>query len=684
MLSATTDPTEGSAKATVIGVCSGVRLVQSRKKQLDAPESRGPAVEVAAGAAAEPATAAAAATCAAAATTAAAETIAVAAAVATTTWQVRASIGGVRLCSVLCRSVPFCAVLCGSERFSRSGAAGSGLGASFSRVGRLVSGKGERVQVFGRRFSGLGRLFPGGAAVFRGGAAGFRSGAAGSGLGAAVFRSGAAVSTWGGSFQGWGGRFQVWDGRFRSWGGGFQVCGGCFQVGRRFSGAATSMRKAARAAKSARATTRVRLLCACGLGGNAGGKTIIEFASTCCLDYATSLVAAPPTCPLAVGSESALGCDALEDRQFELEFLAAASPHLCAMLLAPEGDPDALDIPTPRTYAEAVSGPWASRWRAAMDSKMASYRSTGTHVDEVPPPGANVVNGMWIFRVKRPPGSPLVVKVHYVSRGFRQRKGVDFFQTFTPTPKMTTLRVLLHVAAQRDYKLHSFEFSTAFLQGSLHKEVWLRRPSAFIGTFPPRTQWRLMRPICGFRQAPREWHDTLRSTMSDLGFEPSSADPLMFGHRDLGELHHYLGLQITKDRDARTITLSQSHMVQQVLQRFELQHSTVHRTPLPVGQGLTGPFPDEPFEPSGPYAELVGCLMYLITCSCLDLAFPLSILALFVVPGRHRLVHWTASVRVAKYLVTTSGVGLVLGGRQFVVLTGHFDSSLDHWDKKAC
>ncbi|CAI7797484.1 unnamed protein product [Closterium sp. NIES-54] len=87
---------------------------------------------------------------------------------------------------------------------------------------------------------------------------------------------------------------------------------------------------------------------------------VTEFASTRCLDYATSLMAAPPTSPLAIGGESALGCDALEDRQFELEFLAAASPHLCAMLLAPEGDLDALDIPTPRTYAEAVSGPWAS------------------------------------------------------------------------------------------------------------------------------------------------------------------------------------------------------------------------------------------------------------------------------------------------------------------------------------
>ncbi|CAI7843347.1 unnamed protein product [Closterium sp. NIES-54] len=144
---------------------------------------------------------------------------------------------------------------------------------------------------------------------------------------------------------------------------------------------------------------------------------------------------------------------------------------------------------------------------------------------------------------------------------------------------------------------------------------------------------------------------------------------------DLGELRHYLGMQVTRDRAARTITLSQSHMVLQVLQRFGLQHSTLQRTPLAVDHKLTGPFPNEPFEPCGPYAELVGCIMYLMTCTRTDLAFPLSILAHFVVPGRHHPVHWTAAVRVAKYLATTSGVGLVLGGRQSVVLTGHFDSS---------
>ncbi|CAI7902539.1 unnamed protein product [Closterium sp. NIES-54] len=192
---------------------------------------------------------------------------------------------------------------------------------------------------------------------------------------------------------------------------------------------------------------------------------------------------------------------------------------------------------------------WDAAKGAAMDAKMASWKSTGTYVDEVPLPGANIVDGMWIFRVKRPPGSPPAFKARYVARGFSQREGVDYFQTFSPTPKMTTLR----------------------------------------------------------------WHDKLKTTLAALGFAPSTADPSLFLRTDtslppfyvlvyvddlvfatadtkaltlvkselqkrhtctdLGELRSYLGLRITRDRAQRTITLTQLHMVHQVLQRFGFQFS---------------------------------------------------------------------------------------------------------------
>ncbi|CAI7807727.1 unnamed protein product [Closterium sp. NIES-53] len=227
------------------------------------------------------------------------------------------------------------------------------------------------------------------------------------------------------------------------------------------------------------------------------------------VDYAASL-GLDSFCPPSVGGELALGCDVLEDRQFELECLAAAASHLASTLLCHEGDLDALDILTPRTYAEAITG--------------------------------------------------------------------------------------------------------------LHEAIWLRRPCGFTGSFPKGTQWSLRRPVYGLRQAPSEWHETLgTTTLATLGFAPSTADPSLFLRTDtfllpfyvlvhtctdLGELWSYLGMQITRDRARCTITLTQSHIVQQVLQRFDFSWSSPQRTPLSTGHSLSAPPLDESVEPSGPYQSL--------------------------------------------------------------------------------
>ncbi|CAI7882833.1 unnamed protein product [Closterium sp. NIES-53] len=218
---------------------------------------------------------------------------------------------------------------------------------------------------------------------------------------------------------------------------------------------------------------------------------------------------------------------------------------------------------------------------------------------------------------------------------------------------MTTLRVLLHVAAQRDYELHSLDFSTAFLQGSLHEEIWLRRPPGFTGSFPAGTQWSLRRLVYDLRQAPREWHDTLSTTLAALGFAPSTADPSLFLRTDATLPPFYVLVYVDDLVFATADTEALAHMKSELQKR----HTCTD------------------LEPSGPYPELVGCFMYLMTSTRPDLAYPLSLLARYVAPDRHRKVHWDAATRVLRYLCSTSGMGLVLGGRAQVVLTGHADTS---------
>ncbi|CAI7883757.1 unnamed protein product, partial [Closterium sp. NIES-54] len=287
---------------------------------------------------------------------------------------------------------------------------------------------------------------------------------------------------------------------------------------------------------------------------------LLDFAAACRPDYATALVAESESAsPPSVG---------------------AAVPRFASMLLAPEGDPDAPDIPTPRSYAEAIMGPYSSQWQAAMDAEMASWKSTGTYVDEVPPPGANIVDGMWIFRVKRPPCSSSAFKAPYVAQGFS-------------------------------------------------------------------TQWSLRRPVYGLRQAPREWHDTLRTTLAALGFAPATADPSLFLCTDTSLPPFYVLVYVddlvfaTADTEALTLVKSE---LQKRHTCTDLGPSALRLpvllatalSPLSTSHSLSAPPSDESVEPSGPYPELVGCLMYQMTCTRPDLANPLSLLARYVAPGRHR------------------------------------------------
>ncbi|CAI7853079.1 unnamed protein product [Closterium sp. NIES-54] len=319
---------------------------------------------------------------------------------------------------------------------------------------------------------------------------------------------------------------------------------------------------------------------------------LLDFAVACRLDYATALIAESESAsPSSVGGECALGTDVLEDRQEDLECLAATVPRFASMLLAPEGDPDAPDIPTPCSYVEAITGPYSSQWQATMDAEMASWKSTGTYVDKFLPPGANIVDGMWIFRVKRPPGSPPAFKARYVAQGF---------------------------SASRVAR-HTLRFAPSIVDPSLFLRTDTSLPPFYVLVY-----------------------------VNDLVFAAADTEALTLVKAelqkrhtctDLGELRSYLGLQITRDRARCTITLTQSHMVHQLLQRFGFQFSLPQPTPLSTSHSLSAPPLDESIELSGPYLDLVGCLM------------------------------------VLRYLCSTSGMGLVLGGRGPVVLTGHADAS---------
>ncbi|CAI7767891.1 unnamed protein product [Closterium sp. NIES-53] len=251
-------------------------------------------------------------------------------------------------------------------------------------------------------------------------------------------------------------------------------------------------------------------------------------------------------------------------------------------------------IPIPLTVQEALSGPHAAEWCAAMEAECESFTGSHSFDDKTPPPGVNIIGSKWLFRVKQLPDKAPVFKACYVAKGFTQQQYFDFFKTFSPTSKPPTIHTLLDVAAREDFEIKSMDTSSTFLQGHLKETVFMDRPEGFPGDFPSNTVWKLNCPVCGLKKAPREWHNKVKEVLLSLDFHPLSADPTLFIRRhsepfyilvyvdefifiakdlaqmtsvqealskallmkDLGDLKHYLGMEITRDRQARTISLS--------------------------------------------------------------------------------------------------------------------------------
>ncbi|CAI7932472.1 unnamed protein product [Closterium sp. NIES-54] len=292
-------------------------------------------------------------------------------------------------------------------------------------------------------------------------------------------------------------------------------------------------------------------------------------------------------------------------------------------------------------------------WRAAMEAECEAFTRNHSFDDETPPPGVNIVGAKWLFRAKQLPDEAPVFEARYVAKGFTQQQYLDLFKAFSPTSKPPTARTLLDVAAREDFEIKCMDASSAFLQGRLKEIVFMDRPESFPGEFPPNTVWKLNRPVYGLKQVPCEWHNKTKEVLLSLDFHPSSADPTIFIHRhserfyilvyvddfilaskdsalmtsvqealskvplmkELGDLKHYLGMEIIRDRPARTISLSQEFHIDNVLKWFEMELCTPMATLLPLQHLLTAPAVHTPEACTEPYPELVGSLMYAMMCN---------------------------------------------------------------------
>ena len=362
----------------------------------------------------------------------------------------------------------------------------------------------------------------------------------------------------------------------------------------------------------------------------------------------------------------------------------------------------------PLTYHDAVERPDADLWLAAMAIELNTFKEIGLYQEVEAPPDRKIINSKWVFKIKCGPNGEIdKYKARLVAKGYTQVEGLDYTDTFAPVTKFTTIRSLLALAAQHDLEVHQIDVKAAFLNSELDKEIYLRPLPGFHND--PKVVWCLLHTLYGLKQASKAWYDTLRKTFESLGFMRSEADHSLFykdedgnllvvavyvddklifsknldaikhlklqlsDHfeiTDLGEAWWILGMEVIRNRQQGTISLSQRCYVETILDRFGLKDGRSVSTPLETSMKLVKI--DVPEVDAKMYQSALGGLMYTMLAMCPDLAYAVGALSKHTAcPGQ---AHFAALKRVYCYLCGTTDARLVYRKTLELSLLGYVDA----------
>ncbi|PSC68653.1 retrotransposon Ty1-copia subclass [Micractinium conductrix] len=307
--------------------------------------------------------------------------------------------------------------------------------------------------------------------------------------------------------------------------------------------------------------------------------------------------------------------------------------------------------------------------------------------------GTKPIPAKWVYKIKRDSNGNIErYKARLVVQGFRQREGIDYDEVFAPVSKYSTLRTVLSTAAAQDLDLHQLDIKTAFLNGTIDEEVYVSPPPGYtLGK--PTLCCKLNKALYGLKQAPRAWYQTLKAELAKLGFTASQADAGLFistdpskpaylltyvddilivtpkttssaaikqklmaafEARDLGNATFFLGMDLIRDRTAKTIKLAQSRNIKDLLSKYGMDDAKTASTPANASIKLTKQ--GTPLDTqTHSYSALVGSLMYLSICTRPDIAQAVGALARHM--ANPTTDHWTAAKTVLRYLTGTPDIG---------------------------
>lgn len=261
----------------------------------------------------------------------------------------------------------------------------------------------------------------------------------------------------------------------------------------------------------------------------------------------------------------------------------------------------------PRTYKEAISSRNSAFWKEAINDEMDSLIGNNTWELTDLPPGSKAIGCKWVFRIKyNTDGSIQTFKARLVIQGFSQREGVDYFDTYAPVARITSIRMLFALASIYNLPIHQMDVKTAFLNGDLDEEVYMKQPEGFVLPGHENKVCRLKKSLYGLKQAPKQWHEKFDMAILSNGFSHNSSDRCLYSKftkeygvilclyvddilvvgtnmvginetkkfltscfqmKDLNEVDTILGIKVT--RHSGGFALNQCHYIDKILNKFD-------------------------------------------------------------------------------------------------------------------
>ena len=381
-------------------------------------------------------------------------------------------------------------------------------------------------------------------------------------------------------------------------------------------------------------------------------------------------------------------------------------------------DPDVIGITVdqvyhmadvPASYSEAMSSPDAAEWQMAMENEMSALRESKTFDLTQRPKHKSVIDGRWVYALKEDSSSEKKYKARFVARGFTQKENIDYGETFSPTARLTSVRMLMDVAVHENLILHQMDVTTAYLHADIDYELYVEQPTGFIEGSD--MVLKLKKSLYGLKQSGRNWNNLLHSFLLDIGFNQSlcdycvyskctgtsktilviyvddliiaaSNDDLMkeikislsrrFKMKDLGVLSLFLGIEFSVSEGF--IEMKQKKYIDKILTRFGMMECNPKTVPCDVNitsvdRNTDSNYLDDPRL----YREMVGNLLYLMTCTRPDLCFAVTRLSQFL--ARPRNQHLNICKSVLRYLRGTTNLGLTfVKTKSQIKLLGFCDS----------